>query len=75
MPRWRAAPLNICIGCGCDDVHACMTSAGPCSWLRLDAARRVGVCSGCRPSLAAWDAGVRTPRRRASAPTTHQVNA
>lgn len=46
--------LATCIGCGCDDWHAC---SGGCDWLRVDRARGWGVCSKCRDKVAAWDHG------------------
>lgn len=47
-----------CIGCGCDDFHAC---TGGCYWLRVDYAERKGVCSECEEHVEAWDRGDRTP--------------
>ena len=41
-----------CIGCDCDDEHAC---AGGCHWLRVDPRMGLGVCSSCKPFLDAWD--------------------
>jgi len=46
----------LCIGCGCDDDHAC---EGGCSWLRIDRQECIGVCSSCPQFEAAWDAGDR----------------
>lgn len=48
----------ICIGCGCDEQHACpMDPAGffACWWMRFDAAAGVGICSCCEDLAAAWD--------------------
>jgi hypothetical protein len=55
--------LAVCIGCDCDDFHACTdTSDGlPCHWLRLDREAGLGVCSNCPDHLADWDAGIRVP--------------
>jgi hypothetical protein len=55
--------ISTCIGCGCDDNHAC---AGGCSWLRLDAHTETGVCSGCTEMLPAWEAGQRFEKYRPS---------
>lgn len=44
--------VTVCVGCGCDDLHAC---AGGCSWLRVDREAGVGVCSNCGDKLDAWD--------------------
>ncbi|MCO2275018.1 hypothetical protein FA378_10960 [Pseudomonas aeruginosa] len=48
-----------CIGCGCDDYHACWDEiAGqPCGWLRVDRGRGLGVCSICPEHTERWDAG------------------
>ena len=40
-----------CIGCGCDDHHACPLG---CSWLKVDRAAGIGVCSECPGALARW---------------------
>jgi len=49
--------LASCIGCGCDDDHAC---EGGCWWLRVDHDEGVGVCSACPAHIEAWDRGDRT---------------
>lgn len=36
--------ISNCIGCGCDDQHAC---DGGCSWFVVDRNAGVGVCSSC----------------------------
>lgn len=44
----------VCIGCGCDDLHACMggldTGTGegwdPCSWVVVDRRAGLGICNG-----------------------------
>lgn len=54
----REGKLAVCIGCGCDDDHACR---GGCSWLRVDYAAGVGVCSKCEEHAARFDAGEREP--------------
>lgn len=47
-----------CIGCGCDDMHACVhTNGEACSWLAVDRHEGRGVCSACRGDLARWNAG------------------
>lgn len=47
-------PLATCIGCGCDDLHACADLFGdPCYWLTVDRAAGTGVCSQCRECLPA----------------------
>lgn len=55
--------MNICecIGCGCDDNHACVDSRKkPCSWLRVSRQSGVGVCSMCPEAVKRWDAGERS---------------
>lgn len=46
--------VSTCIGCGCDDLHAC---PGGCSWLRVDRERGQGVCSKCGHLVEDWDRG------------------
>jgi hypothetical protein len=54
--------VAVCIGCGCDDNHACAGSLGdPCHWLTLDRRGRVGVCSECPDEMRRWNTGDRTP--------------
>ena len=64
--------IATCIGCGCDDYHACGNedTGRPCSWLRLDRGAGLGVCSECINDIDRWDAGDReiavpdAPRKR-----------
>lgn len=49
--------IATCIGCGCDDHHACQPEG--CYWLRVDYAAGVGVCSECNDAVQAWDNGIR----------------
>lgn len=53
--------VAICIGCGCDDNHACWDEQtdNPCHWLRLDREAGLGVCSVCAESVDRWDLGGR----------------
>lgn len=57
--------LAACIGCGCDDDHACAVGDADaptgCHWLRVDYVAGLGVCSACEDHLEAWDRGDRTP--------------
>lgn len=56
---------SICIGCGCDEIHACQVPAnlhvdhgaagGACWWLRYNATEKLGVCSACEDLVRAWD--------------------
>jgi hypothetical protein len=58
----------VCIGCGCDDYHACVDALEqPCSWVRVDPAAGLGVCSACpKADVARWDRGNREPNAAAS---------
>jgi hypothetical protein len=49
----------ICIGCGCDNDHACFddTMGRPCHWIRLDPVAGKGLCSCCAELAGAWDRG------------------
>jgi hypothetical protein len=49
--------LAVCIGCGCDDNHACGEG---CYWLRVDYSHGAGVCSECGNHVKRWDA---TPKK------------
>lgn len=51
--------ISTCIGCGCDDNHACFDEiAGqPCSWIRVDRGAGLGVCSACPDHVERWDKG------------------
>ncbi len=53
-----------CIGCGCDDLHACAEedTGNPCSWVRLDRETQLGVCSVCQDHVERWDDGDREIR-------------
>lgn len=53
--------LATCIGCGCDDNHACVDGLdSACWWVRLDRRMGLGVCSACpEREVARWDAGDR----------------
>lgn len=52
-----SATVATCIGCGCDDDHACV---GGCSWVRIDRIACVGVCAACLADVPRWDAGDRS---------------
>ena len=62
MSFFKNEGIAICIGCGCDDNHACWDDArdNPCCWVRLDRAAGLGVCSACPEHEARWDQGDRT---------------
>lgn len=49
--------LAFCIGCGCDDLHACVDDDEPCYWLAVVYPAGRGVCSCCEAHLARWNAG------------------
>lgn len=49
--------IATCIGCGCDDNHACRDAFDdPCYWLRVDYKAGIGVCSECPQKVDSWDA-------------------
>lgn len=56
-----AGILAHCIGCGCNDLHACWDEQAeqPCSWVRLDMVTGRGVCSACPDLVENWDRGDR----------------
>lgn len=57
-----------CIGCGCDDHHACPDLLGdPCAWLVRSASGRLGVCTQCPLTLRRWNANQRHFSDRANA--------
>ncbi|WP_198293993.1 hypothetical protein [Burkholderia ubonensis] len=60
----RSRVVAVCIGCGCDDFHACWddTNESPCFWERVDCGAGLGVCSACPECVGAWDAGDRAVR-------------
>jgi hypothetical protein len=37
----------ICIGCGCDEGHACNVAGEGCSWVHIGPLRLAGICSAC----------------------------
>lgn len=51
--------MNLCIGCGCSEDSPC-PGPQPCSWLRLDQAEGLGVCSACPLDVQRWDDGDRS---------------
>ncbi|HEX5461852.1 MAG TPA: hypothetical protein VFX20_17950 [Steroidobacteraceae bacterium] len=54
--------VTVCIGCGCDDLHACDVDedGNACHWLRIDEDELVGVCSECPEHVTRFDAGERS---------------
>jgi hypothetical protein len=43
----EAARVAVCIGCGCDDRHACLDGLDvPCGWVLVDRALDIGICNG-----------------------------
>ncbi len=69
LDEFAPGDVAACIGCGCDDFHACWDDeAGePCSWLRLDRFANLGVCSACPEYVEDWDRGdreIHVPVRR-----------
>lgn len=63
-----AAVLCQCIGCGCDDNHACQDLLGdPCGWIVQSKSRRLGVCTRCPNMVPLWNARKRYFTKRAKA--------
>lgn len=62
----KSPPLCVCIGCGCDDHHACADLLGdPCGWLVKSKTGRLGVCTRCPATLTQWNGGKRYFTERA----------
>jgi len=60
LVKTKGASINAtCIGCGCDDEHACCNHNLPCHWLVVDYDKQAGVCSECEEYVTLWDQGVR----------------
>lgn len=56
----RSERLATCIGCGCDDHHACITAFGEgCHWLKVDSRKGFGVCSECPGHVKRFEKGDR----------------
>lgn len=61
-------PVCVCIGCGCDDDHACADLLDdPCGWLVQSATGKHGVCTECALTLPSWMKGKRQLTERAKA--------
>ncbi len=54
----------VCIGCGCDDYHACIDLElhRPCHWLVVDRKIGKGVCSSCPEELERWRESYKSAR-------------
>lgn len=37
----------ICIGCGCDEGHACNVAGEACQWIHVGPMGLAGICSAC----------------------------
>ena len=56
MTSYRDSQIATCIGCGCDDFHACEDMIhGPCYWFAVDYKKGIGVCSSCLDRMYSWD--------------------
>ncbi|MDP2398829.1 MAG: hypothetical protein Q8M53_10790 [Burkholderiales bacterium] len=64
-PGARPQAIAFCIGCGCDDLHACIDpdAGGSCSWLVKEGS--VGVCSCCVEAMHRWNEGDRALKVKA----------
>jgi hypothetical protein len=66
MTRVKTPPLCQCIGCGCDDNHACADLIGdPCGWFIKSRSGRLGVCTECPALFGPWQRGKRYFTERA----------
>lgn len=63
-PGARVERIRFCIGCGCDDLHACEDDISiACSWVVVDKKTATGVCSSCiGRALKRWKNGDREVR-------------
>jgi hypothetical protein len=57
----RDSRSPVCVGCGCDNDHACFDQDArlPCHWIRLEPGAGKGLCSACPELAEAWDRGKR----------------
>lgn len=62
MTLWDVFDLRVCRACGCTDNDACLSDAGPCSWVEYD------LCSSCAP--VANQSPVRSGRSHSSSSET-----
>lgn len=69
--------MSVCIGCGCDEQHACLdpTTGQGCSWLRADPSDDLGVCSSCPEHVARFDAGDHEPTEEAMEAFADRISA
>jgi hypothetical protein len=66
--------LCVCVGCGCDDEHACEDLLGDaCGWLCQSASRKRGVCTQCPAYVKAWTKGDRKLSARAKAAVANRA--
>lgn len=45
--------ITQCVGCGCDDEHACLDGCYACSWSVWNSQMTYGICSSCAKKLEA----------------------
>jgi hypothetical protein len=65
--------LCVCIGCGCDDQHACEDLLGdPCGWIYQSGTGKRGVCTQCPTYARPWSKGERKLSARAKAALAHR---
>lgn len=66
MSKAKKPAVCQCIGCGCDDLHACQDLLGdPCGWLVKSQSGRLGVCTQCPATLPRFKRGRRDFSQRA----------
>ena len=56
----RSGVAIACIGCNYSDTYSCIE---PCTWLRIDRAFSMGVCSNCPDFVRTFDQGAQSLRR------------
>ncbi len=57
LEQFDDGSVATCIGCGCTDVHACVSEhLSPCHWLKVDYNAGLGVCSSCDDHVHLLDA-------------------
>jgi hypothetical protein len=75
-------PISQCLGCGCDEQHACQhpdhlggPSGEPCAWVWVNPLLGVGICSLCRDRVIWGDGESEPPLMRRIFPVEQLDNA
>lgn len=68
--------ISQCLGCGCDERHACQHFTGePCAWAWVNPLLGVGICSLCRDRVIWGDGESESPLMRRIFPVEQLDNA